>query len=236
MSLIMNNAKNENQYNFPKDFWDSENYDSLRRQLIPSFDLLYSTGANIVASHCHKDAKVLDLGAGTGLFTHMVSKKLPGATFTLLDASREMLQKASSRMEKGIKCQFLEGDFSQLPPLEPYDAVISALAIHHLTHEHKQALFRQIAGTLKPGGLFVNVEQLLGPTQVIEKFYDDEHERHVHDMKTDPAEWAKGRERMKIDIPADLLSQLEWLRSAGFAHAECLAKDGRFATYAAWMP
>lgn len=223
-----------NNYNVPKDFWDSEKFDSLRRQLIPSFDLLYVTGADFVGAVCRNDAQILDVGAGTGLFSDLIRARLPRATFTLLDASPEMLNKAVARMGSSVKCSYLHGDFSKSLPEGQYDAVVSALAIHHLTHADKRALFRRIFERLAPNGLFINVEQLAGPSSAIEQFYDRQHERHVHDMETPPEEWARGRERMKLDIPADLLTQLEWLRSVGFSEVECLAKNCRFATYAAW--
>ncbi|MHC2621864.1 tRNA (cmo5U34)-methyltransferase [Bradyrhizobium huanghuaihaiense] len=221
-------------YNIPRDFWDSERFDSLRRQLIPSFDLLYATGADFVGAVCRQDARILDIGAGTGLFSGLIRARLPRAVFTLLDASPEMLSKAVHRMGDGAKCSYLHGDFSKSLPEGRYDVVVSALAIHHLTHADKRALFCKIFECLTPNGLFVNVEQLAGSSSAIEQFYDRQHERHVHDMETPPEEWARGRERMKLDIPADLLTQLDWLRSAGFSEVECLAKDCRFATYAAW--
>jgi tRNA (cmo5U34)-methyltransferase len=223
-----------NSYNIPNDFWDSEKFDSLRRQLIPSFDLLYATGADFIGAVCRSDAQILDVGAGTGLLSELIRSRLPQASFTLLDASPEMLSKAVHRMGDSAKCSYLHGDFSKTLPEGRYDAVVSALAIHHLTHADKRALFDKIFNRLTPNGLFVNVEQLAGPNYAFEQFYDRQHERHVRDMSTPPEEWSRGRERMKLDIPADLLTQLEWLRSAGFSEVECLAKDCRFATYVAW--
>jgi len=119
-------------------------------------------------------------------------------------------------------------------PVGPFDAVVSGLAIHHLEHEDKRDLFARIRRVLVPGGIFVNVEQLLAPSPRLEGMYDRQHEAHVHASGTSAEAWAAGRQRMTYDIPADLDSQLGWLRTAGFAQVDCLAKDWRFATYAAW--
>jgi tRNA (cmo5U34)-methyltransferase len=116
----------------------------------------------------------------------------------------------------------------------PFGAVVSALAIHHLPHEEKQRLFGRIRDVLQPGGVFVNVEQILAPFPSLESLYDAQHERHVLDSETPPDEWAAGRERMKHDICADLETQLRWLRRAGFDQVDCLVKNWRFATYAGW--
>src|SRR5690606_18192668 len=99
----------------------------------------------------------------------------------------------------------------------------------------KRDIFQRIRRVLTAQGLFVNVEQLAGPNPQIEAMYDFQHESHVQRSECPPDEWAAGRERMKLDICATLESQLEWLRKAGFQQVDCLAKDWRFGTYAAWV-
>jgi trans-aconitate methyltransferase len=42
---------------------------------------------------------VLDLGAGTGLFSALIAYSFPGARITLLDVSDEMLARARERMK-----------------------------------------------------------------------------------------------------------------------------------------
>jgi tRNA (cmo5U34)-methyltransferase len=42
--------------------------------------------------------------------------------------------------------------------------VVSALAIHHLDDDAKQDLNARVREVLRPGGVFVNAEQVRGPT------------------------------------------------------------------------
>jgi tRNA (cmo5U34)-methyltransferase len=163
----------------------------------------------------------------------MVLQELGHARITLLDASAEMLARAKGRLQENDDHRFLLGDFSKELPEGKFDAIVSALAIHHLSHQHKRNLFRMIFDALPPGGVFLNVEQLAGSSEVLENFYDEAHETHVNATKTPSEEWRRGRERMKYDIPASLETQLGWLKSIGFREVDCLAKDCRFATYVA---
>lgn len=50
-----------------------------------------------------------------------------------------------------------------LPTPRPWDAIVSALAIHHLDDAAKRELFARVHAALAPGGMFVNAEQVAGP-------------------------------------------------------------------------
>lgn len=216
------------------DLWEPKKYDKLRRQLIPSFDLLYNSAVEAVAMTVPDRPRILDLGAGTGLLSEFMHRRLPSAELLLVDRSDSMLEQAIQRFRGEQSISTRTGDLLDPLPEGPYHAVISALAIHHLPHEQKRELFGRIYRVLRPQGIFVNVEQVLAPSSLLEEMYDVQHEKHVLDSRTPPEEWAAGRERMKYDICADTESQIGWLREAGFRQVDCLAKDWRFATYAGW--
>ena len=114
-------------------------------------------------------------------------------------------------------------------PSGPWDAVVSALAVHHLDDAQKQQLFARIHAALRPGGVFVNAEQVAGPTSALTTYYEQWHEQQARAAGSDDAEWAGAVERMSYDRCASVEAQLGWLRDAGFGDADCLFKDHRFA-------
>ncbi|WBB98691.1 MULTISPECIES: class I SAM-dependent methyltransferase [unclassified Solwaraspora] len=217
------------------ELWNPATYDALRRQLIPSFDLLYGSASSAVQMSVPSRPQILDLGAGTGLLSAALLARIPDATITLIDHSERMLAQARQRFDGDGRASFAVQGLMDPLPTGPYDAVVSGLAIHHLEHHDKQALFGRLPAILRSGGIFVNVEQVLAPAPRLEEMYDRQHESHVHAAGTPADEWAAGRERMKHDICIDVETQLGWLRDAGFDTVDCLAKDWRFATYAGWL-
>lgn len=201
----------------------ANDYDRLRRQLIPCFDDYYGTVGRLMPFGPGDAADMLDLGAGTGLLTAILREQFPAARFTLIDISDEMLAKARERFV-GKDVRIIVGDYSREPIPGPFDAIVSALSIHHLTDEDKAALFHRILAALKPGGVFVNADEVLGPTPALDHMYWDQWEREIIARGIDPKEVVAAKDRMHHDIPATLDAHLGWLREAGFADVDCYYK------------
>src|ERR1700722_11910538 len=79
----------------------AQGYDAVRRNLIPCFDGFYGSALEVIGDWAGARASatldVLDLGAGTGLFSAMVASRLPRARLHLIDASDAMLAQAGHR-------------------------------------------------------------------------------------------------------------------------------------------
>ncbi|WP_139991678.1 class I SAM-dependent methyltransferase [Paenibacillus paridis] len=207
-------------------------YDRQRRQLIPCFDDFYGIATDMVKCESNTP-RILDLGAGTGLFSSFLRSKYPSASLTLIDLSEEMLKGARSRFEQDANVSYITADYSIYPYTEMYDAVISSLSIHHLTHPAKRALFRTIHGLLADGGLFVNADQAAGPSAYWEDYYMAQWKKAIWQSGL-PAEAIEASiERRKVDINATVQDQLDWLREAGFAQSDCVYKNMGFAVFAA---
>jgi tRNA (cmo5U34)-methyltransferase len=214
--------------------WDPDDYDAPRRRLVPDFDRFYGTAAELVADLGREEPAVLDLGAGTGLLSAAVRDAAPGARLTLLDGARPMLAVARRRLGPGP--EVLAGDLRDALPAGPFDAVVSALAIHHLSDEEKQDLFARIRDVLVPGGIFVNAEQVLGPTPWHQARYEAVHERDARRLGTDDEEWAAALVRMASDRCATVADQVRWLADAGFERVDVAFRHYRFAVYFGFAP
>jgi tRNA (cmo5U34)-methyltransferase len=209
----------------------AEGYDAERRRLLPCFDAFYAAAVEAVGLSGRPPGRVLDLGAGTGLLAAFVAEAFPAAEVTLLDGAAAMLAQARERLDE--RAAYVVGDLADPLPIGPWDAIVSALAIHHLDDPGKRNLFARVRAALAPGGVFVNAEQVAGESAWLDAVYVRRHEDAARALGATDAEWAAAAERMGHDVCATVEDQLAWLRSAGFADAGCLWRDGRFAVLVA---
>ena len=80
--------------------------------------------------------------------------------------------------------------------------------------------------------MFVNAEQVAGPTDALTAIYTSTWERDCRALGATDEELDGAHERMRHDRCADVESQLAWMREAGFAAADCVYKSWRFAVLA----
>jgi len=204
-------------------------YEAERRRLVPPFDEFYGTAVAALELAGRPLGRVIDLGAGTGLLARAVARAHPQAE--LVDGSPAMLEQARSAL--GERASYVTGDLAEAPPPGPWDAVVSAMAIHHLKDAAKRELFARVRDELAPGGVFVNAEHVGAPTPLFERAYADWHERRARELGASEGEWAEAVARMSADRLATVEDQLAWLRSAGFPDADCLFKDHHLAVLVA---
>jgi tRNA (cmo5U34)-methyltransferase len=211
----------------------ADDYDAQRRRLVPSFDLFYGTAADVLALGRGPIERVLDLGAGTGLMSKAVLQRYPRAEVVLVDGSAEMLAHARELLPRDTT-RTIVGDLREELPEGPFDAVVSALAIHHLEHGDKRDLLRRVHGRLRAGGAFVNAEHVAGPTP----WLDDEYRRLWREACAAAGATAQeitGAEaRMEMDRSVDVATQLGWMGDAGFEQSDCFFKHLHFAVLAGW--
>jgi tRNA (cmo5U34)-methyltransferase len=116
-------------------------YDRARRQLVPCFDGFYRAAVDLIPYPSEQAITVLDLGAGTGLLAGFIANAFPAAQLTLLDIAPEMLARARERFANHTdRVRFVTADLDALQIEGNYDAIVSALAIHHLEDDGKRRL------------------------------------------------------------------------------------------------
>ena len=89
-----------------------------------------------------------------------------------------------------------------------FDAIVSSFAIHHVSHERKRALYEEVYGLLRAGGVFCNLEHVASPTRRL-------HERFLARLGIDPHEEDPSNKLLDVE------TQLVWLRAIGFADVDC---------------
>lgn len=208
----------------------SKKYDEQRKSLIPCFDDFYNSCLPLIDT-LSNPKNVLDVGAGTGLFSQIIYQQKPDLHFTLIDISSEMLAVAKQRFAGLENFQFKEQDFFAEPITGKYDLIISALAIHHLEDEQKAVLYQQIFNALNEGGIFINADQVEGRTPWFDKFYKSNWVDTISTSGLEESAVKNALERIKLDKFATLEAQLLMLKNAGFNEVDCIYKYNNFVVF-----
>ena len=204
-----------------------EYYDNWMKKALPNYNDLFGTAKEIIPFDVDKSIKVLDLGAGTGLFSKHVFEKYPNAEFVLIDLAEKLLDSAKTRFKDyDDQFEFIVKDYRTIEGEEEYDLVISSLSIHHLTHEEKKKLFKSIYRILKHNGLFINVDQIRGETSYLSELYWNHWLEQIKNSGATEQQITESIARRKdYDIDATSAEQLQWLKEAGFINIDCVYKN-----------
>jgi tRNA (cmo5U34)-methyltransferase len=188
------------------------------------------------------NSNILDLGCGDGIVIYELLKIDNSIKATLIDGSKDMLNKAKDRLKDFKNVHFIRASFQEILnkniPLQVYDLIVSSLAIHHLTMEEKTALFKTIYAHLNIDGYFLNIDVILAPSDALEQWYlllwkqwiaerksflgikgnqyDDIIRRYKDNTDNKPDTWG---------------AQLKALQTIGFKDVDCFYKYGIFTMF-----
>jgi len=179
------------------------------------YDLLFARKPTEVHKKLVKQAalkpgeRALDVGCGPGtLVLFLATKVAPGGEAVGIDASPEMIERATQKARKaGTAARFEMAAIESLPFADAsFDVATSTFMLHHLPHDVQATGLSEVRRVLKPGGrLFIadfesNGGSFLGHLLSVLG--------HAHGSSTFPA------------LEADL-------RHAGFEHVEQITSPGK---------
>ncbi|MFY1584683.1 class I SAM-dependent methyltransferase [Micromonospora sp. WMMD734] len=182
------------------------------------------------------DGVALDLCSGPGALSRRLLVDHPACRVVGLDASDAMLTEASRELA-GFGDRFGVERFELGAPdwrrrdVAPA-AVVSSLAVHHLTGKEKQQLYRDVYDMLAPGGSLViaDLVEPVGPRsrELARRMWDewvrdnadrtglgDEPYRAFHAL-----EWSCFEYPDELDKPSPLPDHLRWLDDVGFTDVD----------------
>jgi putative AdoMet-dependent methyltransferase len=173
---------------------------------------------------------VLEIGTGTGELALKLSERCKKVV--AIDVSKTMINFARMKAESQSKMnvQFYNAGFLTYEnPAEPFDIIITQLALHHLPDYWKMIALRRVYGMLKEGGQFY-LRDVVFPSMI------RDYHSYFNEIITGLKESAGDElaEETETHIREEL-STLDWimeglLRSAGF-YIESVKYEGFMAGY-----
>ena len=131
---------------------DAEGYDQKIAIAVPGYDILHRCSAALLATRLPADARILNIGAGTGADILALHRQQPCWRITAVEPLAEMLEQARAKTAHIPHIRYYQGYLADLPPDEPYDAAICQLVMQFIADmAGKRALLADIAARLKPG-------------------------------------------------------------------------------------
>ncbi|MGW0122475.1 class I SAM-dependent methyltransferase, partial [Streptomyces sp. NPDC003327] len=121
---------------------------------------------DVVAHVCRDSGRpvIADLGCGPGSLAARLAERLPHAR--VIGVDHDPLLLALGRAVHGGAVTFVDASIGSGPWAaaacgdRPLDAVVSATALHYLPPDELAAVYEQVHGCLRPGGVLVNADHL----------------------------------------------------------------------------
>jgi SAM-dependent methyltransferase len=160
--------KNFQEIKPPKDldwqYW-VKRWDQMQEHYLVKRSERLKTIVNLIKETQHSVNAVLDLGCGTGSLTVSVLEDFPHAISAGIDFDPTILWLAKARLKSyRSRVRLILNDLRDRTWLRsvpsPFDAVISATALHWLKPDELVDLYKQVALILRPGGIFLNADHV----------------------------------------------------------------------------
>nr|GID86400.1 methyltransferase [Actinoplanes derwentensis] len=141
-----------------------ESWDRQQQAFMPDREERFAAMLDAVAAVTEGDApRLLDLAGGTGSISLRLLARFPRARVTVLDQDPVLMAIAGSSLrDRGsvIDADLSDSGWRAKLPAEPFDAVLTATALHWLPADRISALYAEIREVLRPGGVFANADHM----------------------------------------------------------------------------
>ncbi|MFF7978472.1 class I SAM-dependent methyltransferase [Streptomyces sp. NPDC007901] len=143
-----------------------ESWDRQQEWYMPDREERFRIMLDMVEALAGTAPRVLDLACGTGSITARLLDRLPDAVSVGVDLDPALLAIAEGTFAGDDRATFVTADLKDPQwttrlPYDSYDAVLTATALHWLHSEPLAALYGQVAGLVRDGGVFMNADHMI---------------------------------------------------------------------------
>ena len=220
----------------------AEGYDLAAGVIHPQYVQIQDAILSLLPPGLQAGGLIVDLGGGSGRLMERVLDRWPAVSAVVIDQSEPFLALAERRLTRFSPRAIcipgrLQDPWSDQLPGRP-SAIVSMSAVHHLEPREKQALYRQCAEALEPGGLLLNGDEVRADDDATYRASVSawaNHMRSAMDSGQVPASFHPALEKWidrnvtrfgepkhsGDDCHETIAVQLVYLRAAGFTVADC---------------
>ena len=230
---------------------DSRIYRELAAIAVPRRDEQIAALLTLTPFATDEPFQIVELGCGEGRLGMALLSLFPHARYLGLDGSDSMRRDAGERLRRfGERARIETFDLAASDWLERTrgaDLVVSSLAVHHLTSDGKQSLFKAVQERLSKRGALL-LADLIEPLRAEARpRFAGSWEHAVGEAAGGRADGEELRRRFTaeqsnyyrypdpVDRPSGLFEQLLWLREAGFTAVDCFWMQAGHAVYGGFM-
>ena len=198
-----------------------DGYDEHMRTTIEGASAFYAYTASLLPMT--KEARVLDLGCGTGLELEEYFGLNPEASVTGIDLSEAMLKALKEKLPDRKIC-LVRGSYFDVPFGEKaYDAAVSVESLHHFPAELKEGLYRKLHAALRDHGRFV-LTDYFAESETLETEYF-QNLRQLKEEQRLPED-----RFFHYDTPLTVEHEIAVLKRAGFSDVRMMKEWGTTST------
>jgi tRNA (cmo5U34)-methyltransferase len=209
----------------------TEVFDEMLERSIPDYEGMRRTTTELAVRFAQPGSFITDLGCSRGAALKPIYWQL-GDTFSYagIEISPPMLAAAITELPFAT---ITDTDLRHDYPDFDSSVVLSVLTLQFIPIEYRQKIVSQVYNSLRPGGIFLLVEKVLGRDSFTNELFIETYLERKGANGYSQEEINRKRESLEgVLVPVTSLWNEDLLKLAGFSHVECY---WRHLNFAAWM-
>jgi len=203
----------------------ARDYDLYQFAVVPGYRDMLDLVASACRRHLPDDARILDLGCGTGNASLAILQQLPSAHIFLLDGSPRMVEIAACKLEQahpgsisGRRVADLSGEGWQKGLAEEggFDAIVSTLVLEHLPFSAYRAAIAGCLSLLLPGGWLFAAEGYSHEGSDMQEWFYSLMEERRQAVEPQISEFVARLREEETHYYTGMDQKEQWWREAGY--------------------
>jgi SAM-dependent methyltransferase len=142
-----------------------QEWDAQQQGYMPDREERFAAMLDTVEAAVGYAPRILDLAGGTGSITLRALKRFPAATSVIVDVDAVLLAIAAGTFAGDDRVRVTAVDLANPDWTHdvsdgPFDAVLTATALHWLPAERVAGVYAEAGALLQPGGIFANADHM----------------------------------------------------------------------------